>query len=78
MVPRITVRDQADVALLLEALNLHMHLRITELNMDSRKGGADQYALSMTMIAETENVCELVKAIAGEYDQPTESDGPSE
>jgi hypothetical protein len=66
MIPRITVRDEADAQLLLFALPTYMELRIQQNTVASRKPGADQYALSMEMIEETRRVCALIEAIGDE------------
>jgi hypothetical protein len=63
MIPRVTVRDPDDAELLLFALRDYMHGRLDYLMTEARKPKADQYALSLQQIEETENVTALMQSI---------------
>ena len=63
MIPRVTVRDSDDAEILLFALRDYMHGRLDHLSMEARKPKANQYALSVQQIEETENVTALMTAI---------------
>jgi hypothetical protein len=77
MIPRVTVRDADDAELLLFALRDYMHGRLDFLTTEARKPKADQYALSVQQIQETENVTALMTSIVdGMVDsQPTADEG---
>jgi hypothetical protein len=63
MIPRIVVRDNADAELLFDALKLYLEARIAEEKRDARLPGANQWALSMNLIEETRNLCDLIDTI---------------
>jgi hypothetical protein len=63
MIPRITLRDPEDAILLIQALRLYQNARSDELQREAKRPGADQIALSLTHINETQYVIDLMTAL---------------
>jgi len=63
MIPRITLRNPEDAILLIQALRVYQHARSDELQREAKRPGADQIALSLTHINETQYVIDLMTAL---------------
>jgi hypothetical protein len=63
MIPRITLRDPEDAILLIQALRVYQLARSDELQQEAKRPGADQIALSLTHINETQYIIDLMTAL---------------
>jgi hypothetical protein len=63
MIPRVTLRDASDAILIIQALRAYQLGRSDELQQEARRPGADQIALSLIHINETQYIIDLMTAI---------------
>lgn len=63
MVPRIAVRDVDDAVILLESLRLYAQAMQLDYHRRAAMPGADQFALTAEMVADTRNLCDLIDDI---------------
>ena len=63
MIPRITLRDPADAILIIQALRMYQYGRADELQREAKRPGADQIALSLQHIDDTQYIIDLMTAI---------------
>jgi len=63
MIPRITVRDPDDALFLVMAIHSHTRCLLDEIQAESRRPGADAWALSLKMISVTEDSVALMNCI---------------
>jgi hypothetical protein len=63
MIPRITLRNPEDAILLIQALRVYQLARSDELQQEAKRPGADQIALSLTHINETQYIIDLMTAL---------------
>ncbi len=63
MIPRVTVSNSDDALFLVMAIHSHTRYLLDEIQAESRRPGADAWALSLNMISVTENSVALMNCI---------------
>jgi hypothetical protein len=63
MIPRVTVSNTDDALFLVMAIHSHTRVLLDEIQAESRRPGADAWALSLSMIRVTEDSVALMNCI---------------
>jgi len=63
MIPRVTVSNADDALFLVMAIHTHTRYLLDEIQAESRRPGADAWALSLNMIRVTEDSVALMNCI---------------